>query len=341
LLDLALRQGSLIAIDSVQELQLLIRLATRMKRSGRVLLRCRPDSQNQMSSRFGMTEAERINALGICLNHSAEISMEGFAFHLNGYSAKQRADMAGQLIDFCLDARNAGLACSTVNIGGGFAVRYAAPAKWAHFLKVQTPLDYHANKTFESFYPYGAQGAGASMLAEILETPGVDGIGLGLRMRQHGIRLLLEPGRALLDQAGFSVFRVQGVKDRHVREGYAILTVDGMSFSLSEQWFNSEYLPDPLLLGASRAVDGSIFNACVGGSSCLDSDMLTWRKISFPRSVKAGDLLLYANTAGYQMDSNESPFHDAPLPRKVVVTFSDDSPQWRLDEVADWRVVAE
>ncbi|MEV8419056.1 hypothetical protein AB0P45_36665, partial [Streptomyces niveus] len=31
-----------------------------------------------------------------------------------------------------------------------------------------------------------------------------------------------------------------------------------------------------------------------------------------------GDLLVYPNTAGYQMDSNESPFHDLAIPPKVV-----------------------
>ncbi|CAM5487428.1 hypothetical protein SGRIM128S_07488 [Streptomyces griseomycini] len=49
----------------------------------------------------------------------------------------------------------------------------------------------------------------------------------------------VEPGRALLDQAGCTVFRVQGVEER---DGYAILTVDGSSLSLSEQWFESEFL---------------------------------------------------------------------------------------------------
>lgn len=59
--------------------------------------------------------------------------------------------------------------------------------------------------------------------------------------------------------------------------------------------------------------------------------MLTWRKVRLPRRPEVGDVLLYLNTAGYQMDSNESPFHDLPLPPKVVVTLAQGAPRWRLD----------
>lgn len=147
------------------------------------------------------------------------------------------------------------------------------------------------------------------------------------------MRLIIEPGRALLDQAGISVFRVQGVKDRTASDGYAQVTVQGSSFNLSEQWFNSEFLPDPLLLPASPR-PRSPFVACIGGATCLESDMLTWRKVAFDYPIQAGDLLIYLNTAGYQMDSNESPFHEAPLPHKVVLELRNPHLRWKLDSLA-------
>lgn len=133
----------------------------------------------------------------------------------------------------------------------------------------------------------------------------------------------------MLDQAGITLFDVVGIKNR---EGYAIVTVQGSSLSLSEQWFNSEYLPDPVLLDHR---EGTVFTACVGGSTCLESDMITWRKVAFPRAIEPGDRLVYLNTAGYQMDSNESPFHEAALPNKVVVELDGDGAalRWRLDGI--------
>jgi diaminopimelate decarboxylase len=163
--------------------------------------------------------------------------------------------------------------------------------------------------------------AGPGALRAVLAADGLAG-----RLREAGVKLLLEPGRALLDKAGCTVFRVQGVKDL---DGYGIVTVDGSSLSLSEQWFDSEYLPDPVLL--SRAGPGEPYAACVGGATCLESDMVTWRKVRFPARPAVGDLLVYPNTAGYQMDSNESPFHELPLPPKVVLDTAGGSTRWRFD----------
>ena len=51
----------------------------------------------------------------------------------------------------------------------------------------------------------------------------------------------------------------------------------------------------------------------------MEYDMLTWRKVWFERPAEVGDLLIYHNTAGYQMDKNESQFHQLPLPTRFVL----------------------
>ncbi len=334
LLNLALRQRCLVAIDSVEELQAFAAQARQAGCRGRILLRCRPQSQPR--SRFGMAVGEREAAVALCVQHRDVLDMEGFSFHLSGYSPAARAEEAHRLIDVCIAARGRGLTRSaTINIGGGFAVRYVNQEHWSAFLEKQQPQHYHAGKSFDDFYPYYNAAPGAAMLSEIL-AHAVDGLSLAQRLREHAIRLMLEPGRALLDQAGFTMFEIQSVKDRTPEDQselrYGILTVGGTSFSLSEQWFNSEYAPDPLLLPRRTEINPSTsYAACVGGASCLDSDMVTWRKIVFPQRPAPGDLLVYLNTAGYQMDSNESPFHDLPLPAKVVVTTDRGKPCWRLD----------
>lgn len=325
LLELALRCGAWLAMDGCGELHDVIERARSLGRRARVLLRRRPDLTGQTHSRFGLTASEAEDALRLCVEHAAQLKLEGFSFHLTGYSPVQRASMAKALIADCLAARGRGLSCDTVDIGGGFAVSYADPSDWERFSSALTRSDFHADKTFSGFYPYASQRPGPAMLAEILAT-------IGAELTKHDLRILLEPGRALLDQSGVTAFRVQGVKDRRASEGYALVTAEGTSFSLSEQWFGSEFLPDPILLRPRH--EDTTFVACVGGASCLESDMLSWRKIAFDRRVEVGDILVYANTAGYQMDSNESPFHELPLPRKVVVTENRNALRWRLDDVA-------
>ncbi|MFE7031309.1 Y4yA family PLP-dependent enzyme [Streptomyces sp. NPDC057621] len=346
LLRLAVQHGALIAVDALDELDAVITRAFGGRtRPARVLLRVLPPLQPD--SRFGLAEEELATAMDRCVTAGDALRMEGFSFHLSGYALGPRADLAARLIDLCRTARAKGLQAHRISIGGGLPVSYTDAGSWRAFLEAQRPADYHAEKTFRSgdFYPYHSPLAGADALTALLATrPENSDTTLAQALRNAQVQLLLEPGRALLDRAGATVFTIQGVKER---DGYRLLTVDGTSLSLSEQWFGSEYLPDPRLI-PQPSVDsansgdlhepgeceapGGAFPASVGAATCLESDMLTWRKIVFPRRPRAGDLLVYPNTAGYQMDSNESPFHDLPLPPKVVIDRTDrPRPRWRLD----------
>ncbi|MEV4281741.1 alanine racemase [Actinoplanes xinjiangensis] len=328
---LAVQHGCLVAVDSLSELRRLAATAERARATVRVLLRTRVSSQPR--SRFGMAAEERHAATALCGELAGAVSLHGFSFHLAGYSTAERAVAANEMIDHCADARRHGSSSARlVDIGGGLPVRYVDPQRWSEFLAQNEPTQYHANKEFKDFYPYGGKSPGQAV-RDLMGHPVDDRETLAQRATRDGIRFIVEPGRALLDQAGFTLYRVEQVDDRRGTDGYAIVTVAGSSFSLSEQWFDSDYLPDPILLPPHQAAE-ELFPSCVAGSTCLENDLLTWRKIAFPRPVRRGDHLVYLNTAGYQMDSNESPFHDAPLPLKVVLRGGDKNPpRWRLDRL--------
>ena len=318
LLWLAARHGALIAVDEPGELDRLTVLVA----SARVLLRVLPPDS---TSRFGMTDAELDTVL--MRADPAQIRVEGFSFHLSGYDPIARSELAAALIGRCLHARTLGHPVTTISIGGGFGVEYLPEAAWRDF--TDDPDHFHSGKRFGSYYPYHQRPAGPAALAAVL-----DHNDLARALRGNDLRLAIEPGRALLDRAGSSVFRVQGVKTRTARTvPYQILTVDGTSLSLSEQWFDSEFLPDPALW-PQRA--GTVTPGCGGASTCLESDLLSWRRIPLPRPAAVGDLLVYPNTAGYQMDSNESAFHELPIPPKVLLSereagSSTGALRWSLD----------
>lgn len=315
LLELSTTYGALIAVDDLDELARLTGLGIR----SRVLLRVLPP---ESPSRFGMTVDEL--DLALTLADPDAIRLEGFSFHLSGYAAAPRAELAGALIDRCREARGLGHPITTISIGGGFGVDYLPADAWETFLDGVNPRWFHGDRAPhpERYYPYHCPVPGPAMLSAVLAHEN-----LGYRLREAGIRLAIEPGRALLDQAGCSVFRVQGVKVRRAHGiPYAILTVNGSSLSLSEQWFDSEFLPDPALW---PEYPGAVTPTCVGGSTCLEEDMLSWRRIPLPRAATTDDLLIYPNTAGYQMDSNESKFHELPIPPKVVLRNSADGRQFQ------------
>lgn len=309
LLWLATRHGALIAIDDPGELARLTGLGA----TARVLLRVLPPDS---TSRFGMTDIELDTVLH--RTDPAPIRVEGFSFHLSGYDPIARSALAAALVGRCRHARALGHPVTTISIGGGFGVDYLPATAWRAFTEERGPHWFHADKTFDSYYPYHQRPAGAAALAAVL-----DHGDLAKVLRAHAIRIAIEPGRALLDRAGSTVFRVQGVKTRTAQSvPYQLLTVDGTSLSLSEQWFDSEYLPDPVLWPTRP---GEVTPACVGAATCLESDMLSWRRIPLPRPAVVGDLLVYPNTAGYQMDSNESSFHDLPIPPKVLLSSGPDA----------------
>ncbi len=317
LLWLAARHDALIAIDALDELD---RLAA-LDLPARVVLRVLPEGS---ASRFGLDPVELEQAVQAV---RAPITLSGFSFHLSGYDAVARAEQAVTLVGHCLRARADGHPADTISIGGGFGVDYLDAATWARFRDGLSEKWFHGSAPGDGYYPYHFPVPGAAMLTAVLEHDHLADL-----LRTNAIRLATEPGRALLDRAGSSVFRVQGVKTRTAHgEPYDILTVDGTSLSLSEQWFDSEYLPDPVLWPPRP---GEPTPTCVGATTCLESDLLSRRRIPLPRRARVGDLLVYPNTAGYQMDSNESPFHELPLPPKVVLHERDDRLRWTLDATA-------
>ena len=331
LLWLAIRHRALVAVDALDELARLTALARSTGRA-RVLLRVVPPAEPD--TRFGLAAGELDTALQRIADTGGAVEMCGFSFHLSGYDAAPRAELAAELVRRCAAERARGHRADTISIGGGFAVSYVEARAWDEFLARHDEGLYHAGRRPDRFYPYHQEPAGADMLAAILAHRSGEGPPLADVLARTGVRLLLEPGRALLDGAGLTVFGVQGFKPRGGTEpdgrARGIVTVDGLSMSVSEQWKGSEFLPDPELWPRAGIVEPVA--ACVGGASCMEYDMLTWRRVPFPRSPQPGDLLVYPNTAGYQMDKNESEFHQLPLPVRFVVGRGSDenaAPVWR------------
>ncbi len=313
LLELAAHHGAVIAIDHLDEISHLAQRERADDASSptRIVLRVLPPESN---SRFGMTNHEIAVALEKIDNESVQLN--GFSFHLPGYDPAPRAELAHNLIDRCLRAREQGHPASVISIGGGFSVGYVSKDDWSEFSTNYSRLWFHGDRgpTLDSYYPYHCETPGPDMLRAILEHNDLEH-----RLRMEQIHLVIEPGRALLAGAGSTVFQVQGRKTRQAHDfPYDILTVNGTSLSLSEQWFESEFLPDPVLWPLSIESAAAV-PTCVGGATCLESDMLSRRRIPLGRRAETGDLLMYLNTAGYQMDSNESAFHELQTPPKVVV----------------------
>ncbi|MBC3302963.1 Y4yA family PLP-dependent enzyme [Pseudomonas sp. SWRI18] len=310
--------GSLISIDSLEEfehLQYVIE-AQPTPTKARVLLRYRPKTSPQ--SRFGMSSQDLLEGLQRLTKHTDIFHFEGFHFHLGGYGVESRAQALREISGFVEAAREMGLNPQMIDIGGGLPIRYVEPQIYARFLQNDNkPSHYYNQKVPEAYYPYGSDLTAPQWLALLLEAEHSPGVSIATYLKLQNITLALEPGRSLVDQAAISLFRVTRTKQLAFNK--TVIFVEGSSFSACETWFASEYLLDPILISSQQPPYAPI-QAYIAGHSCLDDDVITYRLINFSTAPRPGDILIYVNTAGYQMDLLENEFHRHPLPRRLTAS---------------------
>ncbi len=324
-LALALQHGSSIAVDSPGELSSIIELArkTTPATAPRVLLRSA--AVTPRPTRFGLTQAEMAEAYRLLQDDS--VPLEGYTFHLDGYSLEERAVAAFSILEEMDRAAAEGLYPKVLDIGGGFGVSYVNRSTWEEFQRRSIdPSLFFKGRTFPSYYPYFSEHPKEQGLQRVLGTRSDEYQGtLAEELVRRSIQVHVEPGRSLLDQAGLTVFKVRSTKQ--ASNGEWLVQVDGNMNHLSEQWFNTDFVPDPVLISKGTPLPQD-FRASVAGNTCMENDIVTWRKVNFGTVPQQGDLLVYMNTAGYMMDSNETDFHRLPLPEKVAA-FRGPSGAWK------------
>lgn len=304
----------LVSVDGLEEFDTLQQIArAHGGPAPRALLRYRPHAA--AASRFGMGADELLHCMRMAARPESALRFDGFHFHLSGYDHAPRAQAVAELAAHVDAARSMGLVPRMIDIGGGLPIRYVDAGAYEDFLQGQHAGDYRTGRVPASFYPYGCRVDACEWLRRFLASPCHEGQSVGRYLRDTDCSLAIEPGRSLADQAAISVFRVHSSK--LLAQGGHVVFVEGSSFSACETWFSSEFLVDPLLIPCGPRAQVPT-RAYIAGHSCLDDDVITNRWIGFPTVPQRGDLLVYANTAGYQMDLLENEFHRHPMPHRLL-----------------------
>lgn len=319
---LCLKHRIPIHVDCIEELRRLLDIAGWAGDPARLFLRLRPGSEAR--SRFGMPPDQ----IEECLNllKAAGVDQIGYSFHLNDYEMSSRVRELGRCLQLARRSHAAGFRCCGIDIGGGFPMRYLAGFDRDTYNN--GPL--WSGRCASGTYPYAAETYGPFHAAAVIATALADPTDLAF-LEAGNIPILLQPGRSLLDQCGVTAFRVTELKA--LDENSQIAVLDGMSFSLSETWFGSDFVPEPIIINVgNRAPRTADLHTYLVGRSCLESDVIRKRSIRPSNGISAGDLVVFVNTAGYQMDSNESAFHQIPLPRKLAAVRKSTGWAFHLDE---------
>ena len=298
-LENSINNKVIISVDDIEELKNILKFNKETK----VLLRL--SNLLNIVSRFGIN----INQIDECLKliENSNVKFLGFSFHINNYSLDDRVNAIKQIISII---KKKNLKIKYIDIGGGLPSNYCSKQDYENFIKNNNENMYFKKHFIDDYYPYYSDIANADALNYILKNTCEE-------LKQNNIELVVEPGRSLLSNVGVSIYEVQYLKKLY--NGDNLIVTNGNINCLSEQWFNSDYLLEPKLYIPDKTRKKERIYASICGNLCLEQDMLTWRRIKFDYIPKKGDLLVYYNTAGYQMDSNESEFHKIPLVKKIIV----------------------
>ncbi|MFI6144839.1 Y4yA family PLP-dependent enzyme [Streptomyces sp. NPDC051109] len=354
---LAARSGATVNADGPDELEALAGL---VRRHGlprpKVLLRLSEFEASgprtlSRRSRFGTSVKAFGPLLDLLERHRDRVDPIGVAYHLDTTSPDEKAIALEGCLRAMDDLGSRGFQPRVVDIGGGFGVSYLAhAAQWDRYTSElaaavmgrRPPLAWgghgyglHAEggtlRGALSMYPGHRPVAGAGYLDALLSQPAPTlGRGLGTLLLESLYDLYTEPGRALADQCGLSLARVLEV--RHPDAGPALvrLAMNASDVALEDHGI----LMDPVLVSREGGPAGppEPVGVHLMGNLCLEADLITRRTVFLPRLPRPGDLLGFANTAGYCMDFGVTRAQQQPVARKVAVRQTQGSWRWCLDE---------
>lgn len=275
-----------IHVESVPELDAIEAIARDRGVRAPITLRVNPDVDPKThpyiatglhDTKFGL-ELDVARALLPRLLAAEHLALEGVACHVGSQlaGAEPMADAVEILGRFAVECARAGARLRSIDAGGGWPIRYG-----------DEELDYAPWDAFGAAIRHGLRASGADAL---------------------GLELIVEPGRALVGDAGGLLARVVFVKEQH---GKRFVIVDAAMTELIRPALYDAYhaimpVRDAPLAGPADLV----------GPVCETGDFFAIDR-ALP-AVARGDLVLLRGAGAYGM-SMASQYNSRPLAAEVLV----------------------
>lgn len=261
-------------VDGEDELSALNRIAGEMGVKQNILLRITPGidphthkkiSTGSVDSKFG-TAIETGQAMEIVKKALSleNIKLCGFHCHVGSqiFESQPFTDASEIMLEFIAEVRDSlGYTAETLNLGGGLGVRYTED---------DPEIDY---------------GEKIKEVAEILNSQ-CEKLGLPVP------KILMEPGRSLVADAGMTLYTVGSVKEITGYKNY--VSIDGgMTDNPRYTLYESPYT----VILASRANDEKDYTATVAGRCCESGDLIQ-ENVKMPKPAR-GEILAVLTTGAY------------------------------------------
>jgi diaminopimelate decarboxylase len=312
-------EGLVVNVDNLWELGKLAELA---HRPVPVLLRM---TGGRRTSRFGISPEQFTTAYEVIRARPDALDLLGVSFHLDTAEVAEKTAAVRTALELIEAAHLHGLAPRVLNIGGGYRQAYLAdPAEFdAYVLELRQGLlghgpalgwggytfGYHHDRTgtlrgTPVFHRYANAVPGVRFLQELLNTPLTGTHSIARVLQESLLELWIEPGKALADHAGITVATVQFTKQ--AADGGILVNLDLSRDDVTPS--DQEVMLDPVLAyrGAAGDYDDTPCGVYLAGNLCLERDMISNHQVRLPRLPLPGDLVVFVNTAAYQMDLSAS-----------------------------------
>ena len=312
-----------INIDSLNELDQVVRAARSMGKRANVAIRIVPEiitrshiglQTGLLSSKFGLSPSQIDEAFKRALEAKDAINLAGVHIHVGSETpdaqpfARAFAEMWSFLVQLY---KRTGHRLTHINIGGGLPVNYLSDTPMAEHIEERERQMLRAELDPEAVLKSAFREAGAIGESGLLE----------------GLTIVLEPGRRIVGDAGLVLTRVCNVKDRPETGDTWLLTDAGYSLMISMAMYKWYYH----LISASRADDDHTTPYKVAGPLCDSGDVYfdieegkrlpNYRLL--PEGMGVGDLLALLKTGAYTLDQ-VSQYNGRPIPAAVMAKESGD-----------------
>jgi diaminopimelate decarboxylase len=295
-LEMAIAAGvGRIVVDNSQELELIEEICAGLNKSVDILLRVNPGVEahthafiqtSKNDSKFGESIfSEEIGLMIERIMESAHVNLKGLHCHIGSQIFEEESfySVANIMMEFIAKLQSKhGFVTEELNLGGGFGVYYT---------QEDMPID--------------IKSCLQNMIEHIINQASL----LNIKVP----KLMIEPGRAIVANAGTTLYEVGAIKKTYGGRDY-IFVDGGMTDNPRTALYDAKY---EAMIADKANVESSMLYTIAG--KCCESGDIIIRDIELPKTEK-GDIVavLCTGAYNYSMSSNYN-----RIPRPAVVFVKD------------------
>ena len=353
---LGIRHNIIFNVDNLEEIKKInyFKEKIQTKNKIRILLRLNGFKSEETriinrNSRFGTPKSQVNKLIEYAQENDKNLEIIGISFHLDTVNVKEKILAIENCIEIFEEMFEKGLNPYVLDIGGGFKVNYIeSKEEWNEsiselkeaILSGNNDLTWN-NTSFGlrvekgvlrgilNIHDYYNEITGSQLLDEILSSrlTKFQNREIGEILSENMIELYIEPGCSLLDGAGINIAKVNFVKENENGDYLVGLDMKRSDLLIGEQ----EMFVDPILISDSKE-ESNGKGVFFIGNLCMENDIIFKRKIFTNKIPQSGDLVVFANTAGYFMDFDQSHTIKQKIATKVVAIFENRKTIFYMDE---------